>query len=289
MNRYIYYLMSFVVIASPSSAFAGGAVAQRQQAIDRQRQVAQQQVLQQQQQIFQQRQQSIQRQVAVQQQQAYQQVARQRMAQQQQAYAQALQQRAVAQQQGYAQAVQKKAYQQALTQQAVQQQAYQSAAQQKALAQRQQAAYAAQKQAQLASMRQQQNSAANKRAPARYSSQEAPDEVVSLEKIWKELDSSSEVWAMMMDLEPKVMTVERYMNYFKQQGIHIRKSPPHYVHLIDSMTKDNPNLLRNPFEDLVKLAAIIEYDFDNGLDKERMARQILGEVAYENNRKRLGF
>lgn len=117
---------------------------------------------------------------------------------------------------------------------------------------------------------------------------EEPDEIVDIQDIWKELETSSEAWPMMMDMAPKVATIEKYKDFYKQQGVEITKSPEHYIEFIDGLIMQNPTFLQNRFEDLFRLAAIMEYDFDNGVDKNELARRVLGDQIYEQNRKRLG-
>jgi len=58
--------------------------------------------------------------------------------------------------------------------------------------------------------------------------------------------------------------------------------------MIDKMSQDNPELLNNPLKDILKIAAIIEYDFNNGTNKDLMAKKVLGEAAYKKNKNRLG-
>jgi hypothetical protein len=37
----------------------------------------------------------------------------------------------------------------------------------------------------------------------------------------------------------------------------------------------------------LQILAITEYDFDNGMDKDALAKQVLGEAGYEENKKRI--
>ena len=45
-------------------------------------------------------------------------------------------------------------------------------------------------------------------------------------------------------------------------------------------------MLERPFGELLQILAIVDYDFDNGMDKDRLAKQVLGEVGYDENKKR---
>ncbi|VAX36689.1 hypothetical protein MNBD_UNCLBAC01-1241 [hydrothermal vent metagenome] len=113
-------------------------------------------------------------------------------------------------------------------------------------------------------------------------------EIVTIEKIWKSMETSSKVWGLMMDTTPKVATVDRYIEWYQQRGTIIENPPIHYVGMIDAMSQDNPQMLRSPFEDVLRLVAIIEYDFGNGRDKDLMAVEVLGEEVYRKNKQRLG-
>jgi len=114
------------------------------------------------------------------------------------------------------------------------------------------------------------------------------EEVVDISQIWKEFETSSETWVLMMDLEPKEITVNRYIDWYRQQGIYIRKPSLQYVQTIDDMSAAHPDLLKKPFHEVLQLVAIVEYDFDNGIDRDLMAREILGEDGYVANKRRLG-
>ena len=114
-------------------------------------------------------------------------------------------------------------------------------------------------------------------------------EVVSLEQLWKSFDSSSEGWALIMDPQAKVVTVAKFIELYRQKKITIRKSPVEYTQIIDDMAQNNPEMLKNPFERILMIVAIIEYDFDNGQDKDQMALQILGKQGFMANKQRLGL
>lgn len=114
-------------------------------------------------------------------------------------------------------------------------------------------------------------------------------EEVNMEQIWKELEISSEVWMYIMDPKPKEITIQRYIDWYAKQGIKIKRPASFYVSAIDSMASQNEALLKNSFKDVFMIVAVLEYDFDNGQDRDALARQILGEPLYSQNRKRLGL
>jgi len=115
------------------------------------------------------------------------------------------------------------------------------------------------------------------------------EEIVTLDQLVSALDESGHSWTLMMDMEAKQAVVEHYIQQYQDQGIVIRKPPGFYAQMIDGMAAESPQMLDNPFDRILQILAIIEYDFDNGRDKDVMARQILGEQSYLSNRQRLGL
>ena len=114
------------------------------------------------------------------------------------------------------------------------------------------------------------------------------EEVVDIEELWFDFETSSESWSRIIEFRPKEATVEMYIQWYGQNGTNIRKAPTEYVKIIDHMVETNPSITANPFKDILKIAAIIEYDFDNGRNKDVMARHVLGGRAYNENKRRLG-
>jgi len=273
-----------ILFFSPRICFAGGAAVRRKQQIEQRKQ----QIEQQRQQLIQQQEEAY-RQQAIQQQKAYRQQAiqqqkeayRQRSLQQQQA----VQQRQIQQQQqAYRQRVIRQ-QQLAAQQRAIQQQ--KAAAQQRANAQQKAIAQQALQrkrnlQVEVAAPRPQQNRSIPKQ------DEKEVKEIVTLAQIWRSMETTSEVWTLMMDTNPKVATVDKYIEWYKQRGIVIQNPPIYYVQMIDTMAQNNPSMLQNPFGEVLKKLAIIEYDFNNGRDKDLMAREILGEEAFQRNKERLG-
>ncbi|MDE2028915.1 MAG: hypothetical protein KGJ11_10295, partial [Candidatus Omnitrophica bacterium] len=56
--------------------------------------------------------------------------------------------------------------------------------------------------------------------------------------------------------------------------------------LIDELARQNPQMLERPFGELIQILAIMDYDFDNGMDKDALAKAVLGPQGYEQNKKR---
>lgn len=254
----------------------------QQQAVAQQMALQKQALVEQQKKILEEQQKAYQQQIAIQQQQIQQikfqqfQAAKNKAAQEQELYNQALQTRA-AQEAAYRQTVQQKAYQQAMVrqmnQQMQQEAAYNQAAQQNLKAVQN-------------SIRENAQSLSRKTS---FPPSQMAGEVSDLEHIWKDLEISSEIWPKMLDREPKELTVSRFIESYKKNGIVISKPAAYYVDVIDSMMRQSgAAIAKNPFKDVLKIAAIVEYDFNNGLDKDQMALKILGQQGFEANKKRLG-
>lgn len=116
-------------------------------------------------------------------------------------------------------------------------------------------------------------------------STEAKD-TVDLVEVWKKLDKKSTVWTLLIDDQAKILTVSEYLDRFHKEGVKINAPPMHYVQMIDQIVKENPEMLQRSFGELLQIAAIVEYDFDNGVDKDALARKVLGDAGFEQNKKR---
>jgi len=111
-------------------------------------------------------------------------------------------------------------------------------------------------------------------------------DTVDLSEVWKKLDNKSTVWKLLMDDQAKVLTVAEYIDRYHQEGVKINEPPLHYAQMIDEMSKENPDMLNMPFGQLLQVLAIVDYDFDNGMDKDTLAKKVLGEAGFEANKKR---
>jgi hypothetical protein len=121
--------------------------------------------------------------------------------------------------------------------------------------------------------------------PAFPSSSEG-QETVDLVEVWKKLDKKSFIWNAMEDQQAKLLTVSEYIGRFQKEGVKISAPPDHYVQMIDQVAKSNPQMLQRPFGEVLQIMAIVDYDFDNGMDKDALAKAVLGEAGYEQNKKR---
>lgn len=114
------------------------------------------------------------------------------------------------------------------------------------------------------------------------------EEVVDMGTLWVDLEITSEAWPLIIDMKAKEIIVAKFIEDYRIKGIEIKKDPYHYAKLIDAMSFDKPEMLKNPFDRLLQIVAIVEYDFNNGANPDMMAQQVLGDQGYLQNKKRLG-
>ena len=111
-------------------------------------------------------------------------------------------------------------------------------------------------------------------------------DTVDLSEVWKKLDQKSTVWSGLIDDQAKILTVSEYIDRFHKEGVKINEPPLHYVQMIDNIVGENPQMLQRPFGELIQIVAIVDYDFDNGMNKDDLAKKVLGEAGFEENKKR---
>ena len=123
---------------------------------------------------------------------------------------------------------------------------------------------------------------------AKQASEEIVEDEVGLSQIMQTLQSSSQAWSLVIDLPAKEIIVGEFIKGFRRQGVTIQKPPGYYAQMIDTMAEQTPEMLEQPFENVLRVAAVLEYDFRNGQDPDKMALQVLGSpAAVEQNKKRL--
>jgi len=110
----------------------------------------------------------------------------------------------------------------------------------------------------------------------------------SLSQLLGLFDQSSEMWLRLDDVRYKILVVSRYVDLYSRDGVTIKKPSMEYVTRINEMAAADPRLLTRPFKDVLKLVAILEYDFANGQNPDALTRKILDEKTFQKNKQRLG-
>lgn len=114
-------------------------------------------------------------------------------------------------------------------------------------------------------------------------------EVKITPELIESLKKSSQDWMKLTSPGSKSDVVIYFIEEFKKNNIRIKKAPGNYVTLIDGMLSANPSISSNSLDKILQIVAIIEYDFDNGQDKDALARKVLGDEGFLKNKKRLGI
>lgn len=87
----------------------------------------------------------------------------------------------------------------------------------------------------------------------------------------------------------RVDMVKAYKDQAKKEGVTIKKEPIFYCKSLDAFYRKHPDMKKEPLANVLKTLIVMEYDWDQkGVDKEALARQALGDAAYQANKKRLG-
>ncbi len=112
-------------------------------------------------------------------------------------------------------------------------------------------------------------------------------DTVDLTEVWKKLDNKSTIWTALDDDQAKLLTVSEYIGRYEKEGVKINEPPAHYVQMIDQLSQQNPQMLQRPFGEVIQILAIIDYDFDNGMDRDTLAKKVLGDQGFAANQKRI--
>lgn len=110
---------------------------------------------------------------------------------------------------------------------------------------------------------------------------------INLSDIIAALQTSSQSWNQIIDVEAKALIVLEFIKLYEKHGVTISQPPAYYAFVIDTIAGQSPEILDNSFDRVLQLAAVMDYDFDNGQDKDMLAQQLLGERGYLANKQRL--
>jgi hypothetical protein len=135
-------------------------------------------------------------------------------------------------------------------------------------------------------------SAAQRPSGSTPSARPAPSGAVdpAFADVIKRFDQSSELWPQIDDIRTKTQIVSYYIDLYSQYNIQIRKPAMYYVNIINGMAAQSRQLLAQPMDQLLRMAAIIEYDYNDGQNKDDLALEVLGSpAAVAKNRSRLGL
>src|SRR3989338_4955075 len=106
------------------------------------------------------------------------------------------------------------------------------------------------------------------RLEATRSKPSGPTSHVEEDDVFDMLDDNSEVWMKIVQANDKLYVVKRYIERYRKNRVYIRYKPQLYVMAIDDLLKRNPQYIQKPFEHVLMIMAVMQYDFDNGEDQD---------------------
>ncbi len=101
------------------------------------------------------------------------------------------------------------------------------------------------------------------------------------------LEENMHTWQSLSwrEKETAVQDVITYLELTKNSVI--KYSPPHYVKQLDEILPVDPVMRDQSIVNVVTYLAIVEYDFFNGQDKDKLALELLGEQKFVANKQRI--
>jgi len=94
------------------------------------------------------------------------------------------------------------------------------------------------------------------------------------------------VW-LRMSKSARLNAVKTYIASAKKDGVTIKKQPVFYCKKLDRFYEERPELVNEPVSKVLKTTIIIQYDWsESGVDKDKLAKEWLGEDLYQANKKR---
>lgn len=108
----------------------------------------------------------------------------------------------------------------------------------------------------------------------------------SFEQMMNQLSVNCALWGQ-LSAENKKKAVDAVIQYYKiRDNIAILGSPDFYVQKVNETLAGDPGVANLDLPRVIKILAVMEYDFYNGQNKDELAKQTLGEKMYESNRLR---
>ena len=108
----------------------------------------------------------------------------------------------------------------------------------------------------------------------------------NFQKIMDQLAVSTESWNKLSQTE-KLAAIHLVTELFKQrENSAILQSNEFYLRRIDESLASDSSMALLPFPLVLKVIAVMEYDFYNGENKEQLARTVLGDELFERNKRR---
>lgn len=101
-----------------------------------------------------------------------------------------------------------------------------------------------------------------------------------------QLSQNLSTWPTLNPEDQKLAVAAVIQLLGQQQQGKITRPPAYYAQRINQTILGNQEVLDMPLDRVVVIMAVMDYDFDNGQDKEKLAEQVLGPAMYAANKAR---
>lgn len=116
-------------------------------------------------------------------------------------------------------------------------------------------------------------------SPARKTPEEYND-------MMAKLSQNLSTWSSIHPEDQKLAVAAVMQLLAQQQQGKISRPPAYYAQRINQTILGNQEVLDMPLDRVLVIMAVMDYDFDNGQDKEKLAEQVLGPAMYAANKAR---
>lgn len=109
---------------------------------------------------------------------------------------------------------------------------------------------------------------------------------IAFPEMMGQLSRNMAIWGQLNAAEKK-QAVEAVIGLYKNRdNIAILNTGEFYVGKIEETLKNNPPVAGTDIMTLVRILAVMEYDFYNGQNKDALAKEVLGEKGFADNKMR---
>lgn len=104
--------------------------------------------------------------------------------------------------------------------------------------------------------------------------------------LMNQLSQNMSLWSRMNQNEKKLAVSAVIGLYKSKENVAVLNTPEFYIAKIDENLASAPMVANLNIMALLRILAIMEYDYYNGQDKDELARQVLGEKGFADNQRR---
>lgn len=108
----------------------------------------------------------------------------------------------------------------------------------------------------------------------------------TFEQMMNQLSVNSLAWGQLKPADKKRAIDAVIQLYRVRDNTAIMNPSDFYVQKTDETIAGDPGVANLDLPQIIKILAVMEYDFYNGQNKEELAKQVLGDKMYEANRLR---